>query len=179
MTSRRFVFCAVVLMSLSTAASAQAGDVANSYSTLKTLDGVWQGPVTTDFPQSGFDGKTIRVKLRVTASGHAIVHEMREAGVPETPKYMGDITIFYLAGDHLMAEHFCDADNQPRMEATASSDPTAVSFDFVGITGNMQLGYIHDVAFKAVAPDHHIENWTYIFPGNKSVHVHFDLQRTK
>jgi hypothetical protein len=166
-------------MSLSTVAFARAGDAANSYSTLKTLDGVWQGPVTTDWPQSGFDGKTIRVKLRVTASGHATVHEMREAGLPETPNFIGDITIFYLVGNHLMAEHFCDADNQPRMEAIPSSDPTTVSFDFVGITGNMQLGYIHDVAFKTVTPDHHIEDWTYIFPGNKSVHVHVDLQRTK
>jgi hypothetical protein len=65
------------------------------------------------------------------------------------------------------------------MEAAPPPEPKSIAFDFVGITGNLQLGYIHDVAFKALSSDHHIEDWTYIFPGNKSVHVHFDLQRTK
>ncbi|MGA7711999.1 MAG: hypothetical protein WCA81_08865 [Rhizomicrobium sp.] len=166
-----------VAFALCFATSAFATDAANSYATLKTLDGIWQGKVTTDWPQSGFDGKIVRVKLRVTSSGHAIVHEMREAGAPETPNVMGDITIFYLVGEHLFAEHFCDADNQPLMEATPTPDPKSIAFDFVGITGNLQQGYIHDVAFKTVAADHHIEDWTYLFPGNKSVHAHFDLQR--
>ncbi|MDE2135741.1 MAG: hypothetical protein KGJ49_14230 [Alphaproteobacteria bacterium] len=157
--------------------AAYAGDVANFYATLKTLDGIWQGVVTTDSPQSGFDGKTIRVKLRLTSSGHAIVHEMREAGAPETPDHLGDITIFYLDGDHLMAEHFCDADNRPLMEAVPSPDPETIKFDLISINGNLQFGYIHDAAFKVIAPDHHTENWTYIFPGNKSIQVHFDLQR--
>jgi len=143
------------------------------------LDGVWQGRVTSDSPQSGFDGKIIRVKLRVTSSGHAIVHEMREAGVPETPDHMGDITILYLDGEHLMAQHFCDADNRPLMEAIASPDPTTIKFDLIGINGNLQLGYIHDVGLKAIAPGHHTEDWTYIFSGNRSVHVHFDLERVK
>ncbi len=168
--------CAAAV-ALCCATSASAGDGANSYASLKTLDGIWQGLVTTDWPQSGFDGKTLRVKLRVTSSGHAIVHEMREAGVPETPNFMGDITIFYLVGEHLMAVHYCDADNQPRMEATPSPDPKSIAFDFVGISGNLQQGYIHDVTFKTIAADHHSEDWTYVFPGNKSVHVHFDLRR--
>ena len=176
MKSIKTVLSAAAL-ALCFAAPAFAGDAANSYATLKTLDGIWQGKVTTDWPQSGFDGKTIRVKLRVTSSGHAIVHEMREAGTPETPNFMGDITIFYLVGEHLFAVHYCDADNQPRMEATPSPDAKSIAFDFVGITGNLQQGYIHDVAFKTVAADHHIEDWTYIYPGKQSVHVRFDLQR--
>lgn len=176
MKSTKTILSAAAL-ALCFAAPAFAGDAANSYATLKTLDGVWQGKVTTDWAQSGFDGITLRVKMRVTSSGHAIVHEMREAGKAETPNVMGDITIFYLVGEHLMAVHYCDADNQPRMEAMPSSDPKSIAFDFVGISGNLQQGYIHNVAFKTIAADHHIEDWTYLFPGDKSVHVHFDLRR--
>jgi len=33
--------------------------------------------------------------------------------------------------------------------------------------------------FTLVDADHHIEDWTYMMPGDKPVHAHFDLHRSK
>jgi hypothetical protein len=32
--------------------------------------------------------------------------------------------------------------------------------------------------FTFIDANHHIEDWTYVMPGDKPVHAHFDLQRT-
>jgi len=33
--------------------------------------------------------------------------------------------------------------------------------------------------FTIIDANHHTEDWTYMMPGDKPVHAHFDLQRTK
>jgi hypothetical protein len=33
--------------------------------------------------------------------------------------------------------------------------------------------------FTFIDANHHIEEWTYMMPGDKPVHARFDLQRTK
>ncbi len=188
MTSVRTALSAVAI-ALSVTVAAQAGDAAESYATLKSLDGIWEGPVTTD-PPSPFHGKTIRVKMHVTASGHAIIHEMREGGVPETAAYMGDPTVLYLEDGRVKATHYCDADNRTRMEARPSPDPKRVAFDFVDVSGPAQEGYVQDLAFESLAPDHHVEQLTFIVPGRAAggggqgapektaLHARFDLRRT-
>lgn len=164
-------------LALALSAAADAGDAANAYAAMKTLDGVWQGTVVTDFPQGGFDGKPIRIKLHLTSSGHAIVHEMREAGKPETAAYMGDVTVFYLEGESIKAVHFCDADTRSRLEAKAPADPKALVFDFVDVSGSTQMGYIHDIVFTMPTADHHIEIWTFVFANGKAMHATFDVTR--
>jgi hypothetical protein len=91
----------------------------------------------------------MRVRMHPTSSGHAITHEMR------------------------------DADNRVSMESKPSPDAKAIAFDITGLTGSMKGGYLRDGLFTIVDGDHHRENWTFIMPDNRAVHVLFELTRNQ
>ena len=176
----RFMLFFVVLMSLTTVAFAQS-DSQKSFDKLKTLAGSWQGPVTATPAQADWDmSKPMQVSLRVTSRGNALVHEMKEAESPDdSTRYDHPLTMLYLDSDHLFLTHYCDAGNRPRMVARTSPDGKTVEFDFVDVAGSTQYGHMHHAVFTIIDANHHIEDWTYMMPGDKPVHAHLDLQRTK
>src|SRR5437667_4537957 len=178
----------VALMTLSTAAFAQTdapktdgpkSDAQKSFDTMKTLAGIWTAKLTVDPPQPDMDDKLpSQVSMRVTSRGNALVHEMYAVGVPDDPaRYDHPITMLYLDGDRLHLVHYCDAGNRPRMAARTSPDGKTVEFDFVDISGSTQYGHMHHAVFKVIDANHHTEDWTYMMPGDKPVHAHFDLRR--
>jgi hypothetical protein len=168
----------VVLMWLSTMAFAQSdaqpSNAQKSFAKIKTLAGSWEGHVTTVPQRAEIEGKLMQVSLRVTSMGNALVHEMTGAGRPDDP-----ITMLYLDGDRLLLTHYCDAGNRPRMAGKMSPDGKTVEFDFLDVDGSTQYGHMHHAVFTALDANHHTEDWTYMEPGDKPVHAHFDLQRTK
>jgi hypothetical protein len=176
----RFILPAVVLMSLSALAFANS-DAQQSFDKLKTLAGSWTGPATLNPPQTEMGNTTLmQLTLRVTSRGNALVHEMREAGKPDDPNhYDHPLTMLYLESDRLLLTHYCDAGNRPRMVARTSPDGKNVEFDFVDVAGGTDHGHMHHAVFTFVDANHHIEDWTYMMPGDKPVHAHLDLQRTK
>jgi len=173
-----------VLILLATAASAQSGSQSGaqkSFDTLKTLAGSWEGPVTVTpaQPEMSMD-KPVHVSMRVTSRGNALVHEMQEAGTTEDAnRYDHPVTMFYLDGDRLFLTHYCDAGNRPRMAAKASADGKTVEFEFVDLSGGNQYGHMYHAVFTIVDANHHLEDWTFMMPGDKPMHAHFDLQKTK
>jgi hypothetical protein len=170
---------AVALMSLSTVAFAQS-DAKKSFDQLKTLAGTWQGSVKTDPPVPDIDNKPAQITLRVTSRGNSIVHEMKEAGVPDDPtKYDHPVTMLYLDSDHLTLVHYCDAGNRPRMVARPSPDGKKVEFDFADLSGSNDYGHMNHAVFTIIDSNHHIEDWTYMMPGDKPFHAHMDVQRAK
>jgi hypothetical protein len=194
MKSRRFVVF-VVVMSLATVAFAQSGahkmaepkalapksDAQVSFDTMKTLAGTWLGPVTLDPPQPEMsDGKPLQVTMRVTSRGHVLVHEMQEAGTPLDPaKYDHPVTMLYVDAERLTLVHYCDAGNRPRMTGKISPDGKTLEFDFADLSGSNKYGHMYHSVFTLIDANHHTEDWTYMMPGDKPVHAHFDLQRTK
>ncbi len=188
MKSLRFVVF-TFLLSLSTLAFAQAAAKAaapptesqKSFAALKTLAGTWQGPVVVEPPQPDLgDGTLMQATLRVTSRGNAMVHEMKEAGKPDDPlRYDHPLTMLYLDGDRLLLTHYCDAGNRPRMAARVSADGKKVEFDFVDLSGGNEYGHMHHAVFTILDANHHIEDWTYMMPGDKLVHAHMDLTRKK
>jgi hypothetical protein len=162
----------LVLLSIATAALAQS-EAQKSFDKLKTLAGSWEGHITTVPPQAEMEGKLMHVSLRVTSMGNALMHEMTGAGRPDDP-----ITMLYLDGDRLMLTHYCDAGNRPRMTGKLGPDGKSVDFEFLDVAGSMEYGHMHHAAFTPVDANHHIEDWTFM-QGDKPVHAHFDLQRTK
>ena len=187
----------VTLMSLSTLAFAQSGaqkpvaqseahkmdvtkaaapksDAQISFDTMKTLAGSWEGQVTTVPQEASIEGKLMHVSFRVTSMGNALVHEMTGAGRPDDP-----ITMFYLDGDRLLLTHYCDAGNRPRMTGKISLDGKTVEFEFLDVAGSTEYGHMHHAVFTVIDANHHTEDWTYMMPGDKPVHAHGDLQRTK
>jgi hypothetical protein len=178
----------VALLSLCTMAFAQSAatpvaqsDAQKSFDKIKTLAGSWEGPVKVDPPTPEMStDKPVHVSLRVTSRGNALVHEMQEAGTVEDPnKYDHPVTMFYLDNDRLLLTHYCDAGNRPRMVARSSPDGKKVEFDFLDVAGDLQYGHMQHAVFTVVDADHHTEDWTFLMPGEKPMHAHMDLQRTK
>lgn len=189
MKSKRFAL-SVVVMSVSTVALAQSGghehktqpdpkdtvaksDTQQAFDELKTLAGSWEGRLTTDPQAPEVEGKRAQVTLRVTSMGHTLMHDLRVGGRPDNP-----ITMLVVDADRLLLTHYCDADNRPRMLGKRSADGKSVEFDFVDVTGNLKFGHMHRAVFTFVDANHHIEEWTWMAPGDKLTRARFDLQRT-
>ena len=170
----------VMLLSLSTVTFAQS-NAQKSFDALKPLAGSWEGPVTVDPAQPEMnDGKPIHVSLRLTSRGHALVHEMQEAGTPlDAAQYDHPVTMLYVDGDRLLLTHYCDAGNRPRLTGKVSADGKRVEFDFLDLSGGNEYGHMYHAVFTIIDANHHIEDWTYMAPGDKPVRAHMDLQRTK
>jgi hypothetical protein len=149
-------------------------DAQKSFDKLKTLAGSWEGHVTAIPPDPDIEGNPMQATLRVTSMGNAIMHEMKGAGRPDDP-----ITMLYLDGDRLLLTHYCDAGNRPRMTGTISSDGKTVEFAFLDIAGSTQYGHMDHAVFTTIDASHHTEDWTYMLPGDKPMHAHIDLQRSK
>jgi hypothetical protein len=178
MKSLRFALPLVVLF-VTTAAFAQS-DAQKSFDKLKSLAGVWQGPVTTDPPQSDMSpNEPVWVTLRVTSRGNAIVHEFKKPATPDDPTKDDPITMFYVDGDRLTLVHYCDAGNRPRMVARSSPDGKTIEFDFLDVTGGTQYGHMHHVVFTIIDANHHTEDWTFMMPGDKPMRGHADLKRAQ
>jgi len=151
-----------------------------SFSELKTLAGTWKGQVTVNPPMKGMGETSMEVSMRVTSRGNALVHEMKEAGKSDDPtKNDHPLTMFYLDNDHLTLVHYCDAGNRPRMVARTSPDGKTVEFDFLDISGNTKYGHMQHAVFTVVDSNHHIEDWTFLMPGDKPVHARMDLVRAQ
>jgi|SRR5579864_259667 phage tail protein X len=163
----------IALMSFPAVAFAQS-DAQRAFDQMKTVAGSWEAHVTTVPPAPDIEGKLARVSLRVTSMGNAIVHEARSEGRPDDP-----ITMFYLDGDRLLLTHYCDAGNRPRMIGKVSPDGKTVEFEYLDIVGSTKYGHMHHAVFTFIDANHHIEDWTYMLPGDKPVQAHFDLQRAK
>ena len=175
------VLLPLVLLAFAASALAQS-DAQKSFDALKTLAGDWQGPVTVNPPMPEMSGgsNTMHISLHVTSRGHALVHEMQEAGTPLDPaKYDHPVTMMYLDGDQLNLVHYCDAGNRPHMVARKSTDGKTMEFDLVDVSGGNDYGHMQHAVFTIVDADHHLEDWTYFMPGDKPMHAHFELQRAK
>jgi hypothetical protein len=178
MKSLRTVVLVTALVTLAAASYAQSASQ-QSFDAMKTLAGSWEGPITVDPPRSEMKAGTVgHISLRVTSRGNAVVHEMQEAGTPFDPaKYDHPVTMMYLDGDRLSLIHYCDAGNRPRMSGKVSPDGKKVEFEFVDLSGSNEYGHMHHVVFTTIDANHHLEDWTYMMPGDKPTHAHFDLKR--
>ena len=85
--------------------------------------------------------------------------------------------MIYLEGDRLTLVHYCEAGNRPRMVVRKSPDQKTAEFDFVDISGSTTPAYLHHFVFTIINADHHTEDWTFMLPGDKLLHAHFDLKR--
>jgi hypothetical protein len=174
------LFVLIAAAAFASDAAATRSDAQKSFDTLKTLAGNWEGPVTFDPPTPEMStDKPVHVTMRITSRGNALVHEMQESGTPlDATKYDHPMTMLYLDGDHLTLVHYCDAGNRPRMVARAAADGKKVEFDFTDLSGGNEQGHMYHSVFTIIDANHHIEDWTYMMPGDKPVHARLDLHST-
>lgn len=161
-------------------APTELSEAQTSFALLKSLAGEWEGPATLQPPMPEMsDGKPLHVSMRVTSRGNALVHEIQEAGTPlDATKYDHPVTMLYVDDAGLRLVHYCDAGNRPRMTGRMSPDGKTVDFEFADISGSTRYGHMHHALFTAIDANHHTEDWTYMMPGDKPMHAHFDLRRT-
>ena len=189
---KRFVVYLLLLIGAATACYGQANmnhgadkvapsEAQQSFDAMKVLAGEWEGPVTLVPPMNGMGDTKLHLTMRVTSRGHSIVHEFQEAGKPfDATKYDHPVTMFYLDDkDQLSLVHYCDAGNRPHMVARKSTDGKTVEFDFVDLSGGNKRGHMDHAKFTFIDSDHHIEEWTYMMPGDKPMHARMELARVK
>lgn len=161
---------------------APKSDAQKAFDLIKTLAGNWKGPVTTVPQMPDMNGLAVRVSLRVTSGGAALMHEMVPEGRIADPTNGDDdpITMLYIENDRLLLTHYCDsAKNRPRMVGKLSSGGKTVEFDFLDVAGGTTYGHMSHAVFMIIDADHHTEEWTFMAPGNKSARARQDLTRVK
>jgi hypothetical protein len=162
---------------------AAPSEAQQTFTEFKALAGEWEGAVTVNPLMPGMKGQPIKplhVTMRVTSRGNTVTHEFQEAGTPLDPtKYDHPVTMFYVDDDKFSLVHYCDAGNRPHMVARKSADGKQIDFDFVDLSGSNQHGHMAHATFTMVDADHHVEEWTYMMPGDKPMHARMELTRTK
>ena len=119
---------------------------------------------------------------RFEVSAHdanTLINEFQEAGTLLDPtKYDHPVTMLYVDEGRLTLVHYCDAGNRPRMTGQLSPDGTILDFEFADLSGGNETGHMYHAVFTMIDETHHIEEWTYMMPGDKPVTARFDLHRT-
>lgn len=87
-------------------------------------------------------GSHVQVSVRVTSSGHAILHEIKTVGRPDDP-----IIMLYLNDDRLYLRQYADFGNRPRLLAKPSADEKRIEFDFMDVSGTKEYGYMEQAVF--------------------------------
>lgn len=143
-------------------------DAQKSFELMKTLEGNWIGPITTDNSAWSTD-KPIPLSIRIASHGNALVHELNTGG-PE-------VTVFYIENDRLTLLHYCDFGNRPHLAARPSTDGKTIEFDLVDYTGSNAIGHVSHAVITILDANHHYEDWTFMLAGDKPVHGHIDFRR--
>jgi hypothetical protein len=162
-------------------ADAQETSAQTAFARMKALAGSWKGTAAMG-AGPGAMSAPVRVTMRVTSGGDALLHEMVPEGRAADPSNGDDdpLTMMYIEGDRLMLTHYCDSGkNRPRMVGTLSPDGKTVEFDFLDVSGGTKYGHMHHAVFTIIDADHHTEDWTYMSPEGKADHAHIDLVRVK
>jgi len=189
-----FVSCVLMLFVASVALSqsemqkpdgqkavAQESSAQAAFARMKALAGNWKGTAAMG-AGPGAMSAPVRVTMRVTSGGDALLHEMVPEGRNADPSNGDDdpLTMMYIDGDRLMLTHYCDSGkNRPRMLGTLSADGKTVEFDFLDVSGGTKYGHMHHAVFTIIDADHHTEDWTYMSPEGKADRAHIDLVRAK
>jgi hypothetical protein len=151
-----------------------------AFARLATLAGNWTGQAAV-VAQPGTSAP-MRVSLRVTSGGSALLQEMLPQVRSDDPSN-GDndpITMLYVEDDRLILLMYCDGGkNRARMAGTLSTDGKTATFNFLDVSGDTKYGHMHHAVFTFIDTDHHTEDWTYMMPDGKPVQGHVDLVRAK
>lgn len=145
-----------------------------AFDKLKTLEGSWEGSMTTEPREPAVEGKLVQVAFRVASRGNVLMHDMRVESLPDNP-----LTMLYRDGEALGLTHYCDAGNRPRMGGKMAADGKAVQFDFLELSGSNKFGHMHGAKFTLLDQDRHTEEWTWMQPDDKPVAVRIELRRVK
>jgi len=162
-------FAAAVLIAASTQAAFAGVDGKAAFEKLKGLAGEWQGKAG----EEGMPAATVTYK--VTSNGSVVMETL----MPGTDHEM--ITMYHMAGNDLVATHYCSAGNQPHLKLDQEkSTPTQLVFAFDGGTNidPAKDGHIHQGQINLGADGQLESIWTFYAGGQKARSMDFHLTRS-
>jgi hypothetical protein len=169
---KRLLSFALVFLGLSGISSAQEKGAA-AFEKLHALAGNWEGTLVWSGARTG-TGK-LKAKYSITSYGSAIVEDLIMDGVPSMT------SVYHMDGPDLRVTHFCGAQNQPRLKASAIDlDKGQVTFSFVDITNlrSPTAGHVHGLEIRFLDPNHITLRFLFTGDGKESEEL-IDLQRGK
>jgi hypothetical protein len=159
----RIALIAIAAITFAATAFAQT-DAQKAFASIKSLPGTWEG--------TGHEGRPFQVVYKVTAGGSAVMSEIL------SPKE-DMISMFHLDGaDRLLLTHYCAVGNQPRMQASFSSDGKTITFNYVDATNldSPEAGHMQRMTLTMLDDNHHTEEWIFSDHGKEHKEL-FDLRR--
>jgi hypothetical protein len=135
-----------------------------AFDKLKSLAGEWKGKDS--------HGKEAGSTFELTAGDTAVMEKM----------HMNMVTMYTLDNNRVLLTHYCVAENQPRMTASAlSDDGKTLDFTFLDATGMKDAndGHMHHVKFTFTDADHMKEQWTFQKDGKDAFDEGIELERVK
>ena len=130
-----------------------------AFERLRALSGHWQGTFAWSGASTG-SGKLF-AEYYVTGNGSALVENLIMGGAPSMT------SVYHLDGADLRMTHYCAAQNQPRLMASAVDlDHGQITFSFVDITNlrSPTAGHVDGLDVHFLGPDH--VTLRYHFTGN-------------
>jgi hypothetical protein len=160
-----FAFTPLSSISVQTAPDTPGAGGTVAFERLKGLVGEWHAP----------EGNAVMINIfRPIAFGSAILHEEWKNGEQLTA------TVFYLVGDELRADHFCDFKNQLRYVVTPSADRSVLSFALRDATNlDVQPRHFHSTTWRFVDATHHTQEWHITGGGKEDKMVRLEFTRQK
>jgi hypothetical protein len=163
------VFASVALAVAVIVSAALGADKTKSeeaFDRLTSLQGEWKGKI---------NGVNTTLIYTLTANGSALMEKCRPEKRPEM------ITMFTVDGDHLIATHYCSAQNQPQMETPPITDvQKPLEFALVRITGLRSSDDFHNTGLTVIQEDnnHLTQEWSYQSKGKSGKNIfHFTRLR--
>jgi hypothetical protein len=138
-----------------------------AFDKLRTLNGDWQGTVAW----AGQQPSEVAAHYYITGNGSAVVEDLSN----------GMSSVYHLDGKDLRVTHFCAAQNQPRLKATAyDPDNSGITFSFVDITNlsSPKAGHVQSLDLKFLTADHIRLQFHFVSDGKVKDEL-LDLKRKK
>ena len=139
-----------------------------AFAKLKGLAGNWEA--------KSKDGTTT-TSYQVVANGTAVLERIH------APGDKGEmLTVYHLDGDRLVLTHYCEAGNQPHMQAEPF-DPASnqLRFDFAGggSLSDVNVGHMHSVVLTFAGADALHADWAWQENGKPGFHALMEFHRVR
>ena len=155
----------VIVLALAAATALAQSDAQKAFASIKNMPGSWEGTAN--------NGHALEVTFKVVSGGSAVMSEIMGHG----PENM--VSMIHLDGpNRLLMTHYCGAGNQPRMQASVSSDGKTITFTYFDATNlaTPDAGHMQKMVLTMLDDNHHTEEWTYADHGKEMKEL-FDLHR--
>ncbi len=133
---------------------------------MKSLVGEWEG-----LTEEG----EVSISYRLVSDGTALMETLVHAGESEM------VTIYTADGDRVALTHYCNENNQPRMQSgPISASPEELAYSFVGGTNmaSPATPHMHNLVVSFEGGDEFTQRWTWR-DQEKEVTTTFHFKRKK